>query len=115
VFSDDERARGWIEDIVENSDRIAEYVGGLSLDAFAADAKTRDAVERCIERITEAAVRLGPDRLALIAPETPLHEVRGLGNVLRHEYQRVNARLIWETATADVPTLREACVRALER
>lgn len=58
-------------------------------------------------------MRLGPERLALIAPETPLHQVRGLGNVLRHEYERVNARLIWETATADVPALRQACLRAL--
>jgi uncharacterized protein with HEPN domain len=113
VFSDDERARGWIEDIVENADRIAEYIAGIDAEAFAADAKTRDAVERCIERISEAAVRLGPERLAQIAPETPLHEVRGLGNVLRHEYQRVNARLIWDTAASDVPALRESCVKAL--
>jgi uncharacterized protein with HEPN domain len=113
VFSDEDRARGWLEDIVENADLIAEYMTGSDFDAFAADTKTRDAVERCIERITEAAVRLGADRLGKIAPDTPLHEVRGLGNVLRHEYQRVNARLIWDTATEDVPALREACVRAL--
>lgn len=113
MFSEDDRARGWLEDIVENADRIAEYIAGLDFEAFATDAKTRDAVERCIERITEAAVRLGPERLALIAPETPLHEVRGLGNVMRHEYQRVNARLVWETATADVTALREACLKSL--
>lgn len=113
LFSDDERARGWTEDIVENADRIAEYIAGMDAETFAGDSKTRDAVERCIERISEAGVRLGPERLEQIGPETPLHEVRGLGNVLRPEYQRVNARLIWETATSDVPALREACVAAL--
>ena len=85
----------------------------MDFQAFAADAKTRDAVERCIERITEAAVRLGPERLAAIAPDTALRDVEGLGNVLRHEYQRVNARLIWDTATTDVPALRSACAKAL--
>jgi uncharacterized protein with HEPN domain len=40
---------------------------------------------------------------------------RGLGNVLRHEYQRVNTRLVRETARVDVPSLREACVKALGR
>jgi uncharacterized protein with HEPN domain len=114
AFSDDEQARGWISDIVENSDRIAHYLSGLDFERFVADGMARDAVERCIERIAEAAVRLGLQRLARIAPETALHEVRGLGNVLRHEYDRVNARLIWKTAMDDLPPLRAACAAALE-
>lgn len=111
----EERARDWIGDIVENATRVASYVDGMDFDRFAADHMVRDAVERCIERITEAAVRLGPERLARIAPQTVLHQVRGLGNLLRHEYDRVNVRVIWNTVTTDLPPLRAACEAALQR
>ena len=73
----------------------------------------RDAVERCIERITEASVRVGPERLARLAPDLPLHQVRGLGNILRHEYDRINPKLIWDTAKVDLPALRAGCEAAL--
>lgn len=115
MSSDDERAQDWIEHIVENCDRVASYLEGMSFADFAADMKARDAVERCIERVTEASVRLGPERLARIAPDVPLNEVRGLGNILRHEYDRVNAKLIWDTAKDDLPALRAACMVALRR
>ena len=44
-----------LRDILENADAIARYTEGMDLGAFTADAKTRDAVERCLERISEAA------------------------------------------------------------
>ena len=36
------------------------------MDAFTADAKTRDAVERCLERISEAARKLGEQAPRLV-------------------------------------------------
>lgn len=113
MFSDDERVRSWIEHIIENSDRIADYIADMRFEDFVADTKVRDAVERCVGRITEAAMRLGPERMAAIAPDVPLNEVRGLGNVLRHDYDRIDPKLIWDTAQGDLPVLRAHCVRAL--
>ena len=114
MFSDDDdRVQDWLRDIIDNGDWIATYVGGLTLDEFVADRKTRDASERCLERIIEASVRLGTERIARIADGQPLHKVRGLGNVLRHSYDAVDAKLIWDTLTEDVPALRAACERAL--
>jgi len=113
MYSDEERVRDWLRDVIDNSDLIAGYVEGLSFEQFSADTKTRDAVERCLERIIEAAVRLGPDRIERIAPGLPLHQVRGLGNVLRHAYDAIEPRLVWDTAKEDIPALRAACERAL--
>jgi uncharacterized protein with HEPN domain len=53
--------------------------------------------------------------LEKIVPEVALHEVRGLGNLLRHNYDRVNLLNIWETATDDLPPLRVACLAAVGR
>jgi uncharacterized protein with HEPN domain len=113
MFSDEDRAREWVLDIIEYADRIASYLEGRSFEQFEAETLLRDAVERCLLNISEAAVRLGEERFAAVAPDLPLHTLRGFGNVLRHEYKTVNARIVWDTATKDVPTLRDACVRAV--
>ena len=48
-----------LEDIIENAKAIQRYVAGMDLTAFEEDQKTVDAVERCLERISEAAAKLG--------------------------------------------------------
>ena len=74
-----------------------------------------DAVERSLARITEAAIRVGEEVMALVAPDVPPHIYRSFGNALRHNYDQLDIRTIWLTATKDVPLLLEACARALER
>lgn len=113
MFSDEDRAREWIADIIAECDRVAGYVAGMAFEQFAANGLVRDAVERCLLRIAEAATRLGPERLARIGPEAPLHALRGLGNKLRHEYERVNAEIVWRTVENDLPMLRRRCAAAL--
>jgi uncharacterized protein with HEPN domain len=102
-----------LEDIIENADSIARYLAGLDFDDFTADQMRIDAVERCLMRLTEAAIRIGPDRMTEIAPELPMRQVRGLGNVLRHAYELIDLRTIWDTAVTSVPVLREACAAVL--
>jgi uncharacterized protein with HEPN domain len=113
MFSDDERVREWLGDIIENSDRVGGYLKDVTFQQFQRETLVRDAVERCIERIIEASIRMGRERMAKIAPELALHEVRGLGNLLRHRYEEVKPLTIWETATEDLPMLRAACAKAL--
>ena len=45
---------------------------------FLADAKTLDAVERCLARISEAAIKLGADAERL-CPQIPWRDIRGIG------------------------------------
>ena len=59
MSSDREALR--LQDIVENIDRIDSHVEGLDRDRFLTDAKTVDAVERCLQRITETVIKIGPD------------------------------------------------------
>ena len=113
MYSEEDRARDWIADIVENIDSVTSYVAGLTADGFRTAPMARDACERCLERIAEAAVRLGPERLARIAPDTVLHQLRGFGNRLRHEYDRIDDRLLWDLIHRDLPPLRSACASAL--
>jgi uncharacterized protein with HEPN domain len=77
----------------------------------------QDAVERCLSRISEAAVKLG-DVLDSRHPDIPWARIRALGNVLRHAYDVVDARTVWAMVVDDFPPLRAACeaeARALDR
>jgi uncharacterized protein with HEPN domain len=103
-----------LQDIVDNIDRIADYVEGMDSAAFAADAKTVDAVERCLQRISEAVIKIGPARMAEISPTLPVDAVRGLGNMLRHDYDRVDLVTIYRTVRESLPGLRADCVRTLK-
>jgi uncharacterized protein with HEPN domain len=103
-----------LNDIVENCERIARYVRGLDRVMFERDRRTYDAVERCLERICEAAVRLGDDAIALM-PHQPWSEIRGTGNWLRHAYDKVDATMIWDTVERDLPGLAEAARTARDQ
>ncbi|MBA3404569.1 MAG: DUF86 domain-containing protein [Gemmatimonadaceae bacterium] len=47
------------QDILDNIARIEKYTAGMDSVSFMEDLKTYDAVERCLARISEAAVKLG--------------------------------------------------------
>ena len=87
----------------------------LNYQALAFDPKSIDAVERCLQRITEAVIKIGPERMAQISPRTPVDAVRGLGNMLRHDYDKVDLAIIWQTITASLPELRVDCLKAIKR
>ena len=69
-------------------------MGVADEDAFKDNQVVCDAVERCLERVSEAAKKLGESAEAL-CPGIPWPNIRGLGNVLRHEYERVEVFRIW--------------------
>jgi uncharacterized protein with HEPN domain len=100
------------EDILENLERIQSYVAGLDREAFRGDTLRRDAVERCLERVCEAAFRLG-DKAPALAPNQPWGDIRGLGNRLRHAYDRIDLEILWNTIRDRLPSLRADAERAL--
>jgi uncharacterized protein with HEPN domain len=103
-----------LRDILQNADAIASYTEGLDLEAFERDRRTYDAVERCLERISEAAAKLGDLAVELI-PDQPWTKIRGLGNRLRHEYDEIQLDLLWDYIQRDLPSLRAACEDVLNR
>ena len=86
----------------------------MDLAGFEEDHKTYDAVERCLERISEAAAKLG-DLASALMPEQPWGKVRALGNRLRHEYDAIREDRLWDIVQIDLPALCAACEDALRR
>jgi uncharacterized protein with HEPN domain len=53
------------EDILNNIGLIEEFTAGMDQQAFTQDLKTANAAERCLERISEAARKLGEIRITV--------------------------------------------------
>lgn len=102
------------EDILENIARIERHTASMDQASFARDEKTIDAVERCLARISEAAVRLGKTAQE-VCPGVAWRDIRGLGNHLRHEYRRVDLSRIWAMVEEHLPALKLACAHALDQ
>ena len=103
-----------LEDIIENAQAIQRYVAEMDLDAFEADSRTYDAVERCLERISEAAAKLG-DLAPALMPDQPWQKIRALANRLRHEYDAIREDRLWDIVQVDLPALCAACEDALRK
>jgi len=95
------------QDMLDNIARIERYTVGYDFHRFAVDEKCQDAVQHCLLRISEAARLLG-SRAEQVAPELPWPQVRGIGNRLRHEYQKVDIAIIWNLIVKDLAVLRQA-------
>jgi uncharacterized protein with HEPN domain len=102
-----------LTDIVEAINRIRGVMAGVTLEAFESDWQKRWIVERGVEIISEASRRL-PDSLKARHPEIPWTKVAGIGNVLRHEYERIAAGVLWSVAHGDLLPLEKACKTELE-
>jgi len=101
-----------LRDILESISKIEMFVAGFDLDSFGADEKTVAAVERKLQLITEAAFRLG-DQADVLCPGIAWRDIRGMGNWLRHQYDRVDLETVWNTISVDLPNLKEAVSKAL--
>jgi len=101
-----------LRDILEGIDMIVQFARDMDLGAFREDPKTIAAVERKLLLISEAAVRLGDDAERL-CPGLPWRNIRGIGNWLRHQYDRVDVETVWNTVIDDLPSLRSGVLRAL--
>ena len=102
-------------DIIDNIDRIEGHLSFLKPDEMLEENPlVLDAVERCLQRISEAARKL--DRIAEeLMPDFPWHSVRGIGNHLRHDYDNLNMPVINVVIEMELPALRTACFEALKK
>jgi uncharacterized protein with HEPN domain len=101
-----------LRDILDSVNNIELFVGTMDFDAYRNDRKTKSAVERELQIITEAAIRLG-DEAEILCPGQDWKGFRGMGNVLRHEYHRVDDKIVWNTVMVELPPLKDAVSRVL--
>ena len=95
-----------LADILENIERIENHVRGTTKTKFLDDDLLNDGVERCLERIAEAARKIG-NRFDDQYTDINLHALRRLGSMLRHDYDSMRTELIWDFVKNELPKLKK--------
>lgn len=88
-------------------------LNGKALAEYSADRDLAAAVERYLERLSEASRHI-PDALKARHPGIDWRGVADIGNVLRHAYDQVSDKRVIATVTEDLPGLK-AAIEALLR
>lgn len=105
-----ERLEDYLEHIAEAIERATSYLHSLpDLEALEKSQQVQDAVVRNIEIIGEAVNKiynLAPDFINR-HPEIPWARMRGMRNVVIHEYFFVDLKIVWTTVKDDLPRLKQ--------
>jgi uncharacterized protein with HEPN domain len=76
----------------------------MDLEKFHASDITIDAVIRNFAVIGEAARQIPPE-IETRYSDVPWHKMRGLRNIVVHEYFGVDMSIVWETIQTDLPSI----------
>jgi uncharacterized protein with HEPN domain len=94
-----------LDDILTSINYIAQFIADCDIQSFRDDRKTLDATIRNLEVIGEAA-KLLPDEFKQQHPHIAWKQLIGLRNVVIHAYFRVDAEILWQIVTQDLPRLK---------
>jgi uncharacterized protein with HEPN domain len=103
-----------LRDIERHIHLASQFVAGGDYEAFRNDTRTVFAVIRCLEIVSEASRRL-PEELKARHPSIPWRDIAGAGNVYRHDYEDVAAKLVWDTVQVALPPLQAVVAQEIER
>ena len=101
----DEKVVKWYVDAYLATQDILSFVEEMSLDSYATDQKTKNAVERSFEIIGEALNRIRNLDENLLQPINEHHAIIGFRNHLAHGYDQVDNNLVWSLIVIKLPSL----------
>ena len=108
--------RDWelrVNDILACIEKIKKYTADMTFEEFRNDQRTVDAVIRNFEIIGEAAGYI-PESIQEKYPELAWLEMRGMRNIMIHEYFGVSLPIIWRTITHDLSMLADGLKQMLD-
>ena len=98
------RDPAYLWDMLDAASAISTFVAGRTFYDFQTDRMLRNAVERNMEIIGEAANHIS-ENFQKAHPEIPWRNIIGQRNILIHEYGEVKNERIWVVAKERIPEL----------
>jgi len=102
-----------LHDILEAIEGIENTAAGMTFSDYERSWQVRRAVERGVEIISEASRHI-PEELRLRYPRIYWREIAGIGNLLRHEYGRIDDRIMWRVVEKYLPELKVVALDMIE-
>ncbi len=105
-----------LEKIIKYCDRIRQYLedNGNEYEEFCRNSMLQDACCMCIIQIGELAGSLS-DETKQKSPAIPWRVVKDTRNFYVHAYGSVDLKAVWNTMVYDIPPLKDACEKLLNR
>ena len=105
-------APGALRDMEHHIALAVQFVAGLDYEAFRNDTRTVFAVTRCLEIISEASRRL-PAEMKTRYPAIAWKNMAAAGNIYRHDYEGIAAKLVSDTVQLALPPLQDVVAREI--
>jgi uncharacterized protein with HEPN domain len=93
---------------------IRELTNAATAESFASSWAMTRAVQHALLIIAEAAKHIPPERKAEF-PAVPWQKIHGLGNLLRHEYRRIDPAILWSIIEDHLDALDQAAADLLNK
>lgn len=104
----------WLEDIQHNADLVISFVTSTNREDFLRDEMRSLATAKAIENIGEAVKHISQE-LKVRYPDVNWVGPARMRDRTTHGYWSVNYNIIWDTATQEIPVLREQIAHILAR
>jgi len=95
-----------IKHIIDALEEIENYTNGVDLTEFESNSMRRLATVKQLEIIGEAVSRVSIE-LTDQFPTVEWRKIKGLRNILVHEYFGIDAELIWQIVREDLPVFKK--------
>lgn len=96
----------YIEDILYYIQLVYSFMDSVTREEFLASTEKQHAVFACIIFIGEAAYKLPPEFKERY-PGIPWRNMADMRHLIVHDYDRVNAQIVWDTIEIDLPELEK--------
>lgn len=107
----------FIKDMLECIERIEEFTGNMDFKEFLEDDKTKSAVVRKLEIISEAAKNI-PASIRQKNKELPWSDMAKMRDKITHFYFGIDYEIVWEVIKRRLPEIKpiiQGILREIER
>ena len=94
MYSDDTSVHSRLGHILESAEFLRANLGGLTFERFAENRTLVLATLHSLLIVGEASIAL-PDEIKDAHPEFPWRRIRGMRNIIAHQYHKVNLATVW--------------------
>ena len=99
----------YCEDIEETLEKY-----GDSYEIFSNDKGYQYILSFCIIQIGELVNTLSSELRSKTVKEINWREIKGMRNIVVHQYRSVNRQILWDTVHDDIPLLKSFCEKHIE-
>lgn len=109
------RDKNVLDHIEQYCDQIGETVAlfGSDYNVFSSNNTYRNACCMCLLQIGELTNVLSDD-FKDTHPDIPWKQIKGFRNIVAHAYGTIEAPIVWDIVTTDIPELKDYCRKCLE-